>query len=44
MACDCLKGLIRIFRDAIAPKPPQPVKEYKQYAKGLMNYWKIIEH
>lgn len=33
MACDCLKGLIRIFRDAIAPKPPQPVKEYKQYAK-----------
>ena len=33
MACDCLKGLIRIFRGAIAPKPPQPVKEYKQYAK-----------
>ena len=33
MACDCLKGLIRIFRDAIAPKQPQPVKEYKQYAK-----------
>ena len=33
MACDCLKGLIRIFRGTIAPKPPQPVKEYKQYAK-----------
>lgn len=33
MSCDCLKGLIRIFRGAIAPKPPQPVKEYKQYAK-----------
>lgn len=33
MACDCLKGLIRIFKGAIAPKPPQPVKEYKQYAK-----------
>ena len=33
MACDCLKGLIKIFRGAIAPKPPQPVKEYKQYAK-----------
>ena len=35
MACDCLKGLIKIFRDAIAPKPPQPVKEYKQYAKKV---------
>lgn len=33
MACDCLKGLIKIFKGAIAPKPPQPVKEYKQYAK-----------
>ena len=33
MSCDCLKGLIRIYRGAIAPKPPQPVKEYKQYAK-----------
>jgi|GEM_PF-146601 len=35
MACDCLKGLIKIFRGAIAPKPPQPVKEYKQYAKKV---------
>lgn len=33
MACDCLKGLIKIFRGAIAPKPPQPIKEYEQYAK-----------
>lgn len=33
MACDCLKGLIKIFKGAIAPNPPQPVKEYKQYAK-----------
>lgn len=33
MACDCLKGLIKIFREAVAPKPPQSVKEYKQYAK-----------
>ena len=35
MSCDCLKGLIKIFRGAIAPKPPQPVKEYKQYAKKV---------
>ena len=35
MACDCLKGLIKIFRGAIAPKPPQPVKEYKHYAKKV---------
>lgn len=33
MAGDCLKGLIKIFKGAIAPKPPQPVKEYKQYVK-----------
>ena len=25
----------KIFRGAIAPKPPQPVKEYKQYAKKV---------
>lgn len=35
LACDCLKGLIKIFKNAIVPKAPMSVKEYEQYARNV---------
>ena len=35
LACDCLKGLIKIFKNAIGPKAPMSVKEYEQYARKV---------
>lgn len=35
IAGDCLKGLIRLFKDAIVPKAPMPITEYEQYARNV---------
>lgn len=35
IAGDCLKGLIRLFKDAIVPKAPMPIAEYEQYARNV---------
>lgn len=31
MACECLTGLIKMFKATVAPKPPYPIDKYEEY-------------
>ena len=44
MACDCLKGLIRILEVQLHQSHHNRLKSISSMQKWLMNYWKIIGH